>query len=140
MIDSPESPCPPLTNFFSVLAQHYPKIFFKPIFTCAASTKDLTIANQICVLNAVARFLPDFWVRDADMISIAIMSSPEGTKQKEAAVALAWGQMRFGQSVLLLELAEHLHCVRQSKDLAVVSRSFLLSATWLTGAYRLLAR
>ncbi|KAH9946910.1 hypothetical protein B0H21DRAFT_857417 [Amylocystis lapponica] len=121
MIDSPENPCPPLSEFFGVVSRMYPKLFFKPIFTCAASAKDLTIANQICTLNTIVRFLPDFWARDADMISVALMSGPDGAKAKVAGEGPTWGKVRIGQSVLLVELIEYLRDVRQAKDLMVTA-------------------
>ncbi|GBE83781.1 hypothetical protein SCP_0508370 [Sparassis crispa] len=123
MANSPECPCSPLSSFFDTVSRLYPKLFFKPVFTCAASAKDLTIANQICVLTAVSKYLPDFWFRDADMMAVALMSDATAMKVKQQVEGPAWGKPRIGQSVLLLELIEHLRTVRQSKDLGATAMS-----------------
>jgi len=123
MANAPEYPCSPLTEFLDVISHAFPKIFFKPIFTCAASGKDITIANQICVLNCISRYLVDFWCRDADMMSVALMSDPVGSKAQADRDGSIWGRIRVGRSVLLTELIENLRLVRRSKDPAVTARA-----------------
>ena len=79
----------------------YPQIFYKPLFACAASSKDLTVQNHLAVMTAISRFLPDFWIRDAEMLSVALMS--EGANKRSDAKPV-WGKARLGQSALLAEL------------------------------------
>ncbi|KAI0676337.1 hypothetical protein C8Q78DRAFT_1084712 [Trametes maxima] len=123
MADPPEHPCAPLSDFLESVALASPKAFFKPIFTCAASMKDLTIANQLCALYAVARFYPPMWTHDPEMMSVALMTDPTA---RSASISLdggpVRGKARYGQLALMVELIQHLKQVRQVRDPALVSR------------------
>lgn len=127
MANTPEDPCQPLIDFLDSISRMYPKLFYKPIFTCAASGKDLTIANHICVLSCLSHYLTDFWCRDADMMSVALMSDAAGAKPPTQPTGTVWGRERIGQSVLILELINHLRNVRQTKDVMLVSLNKLVS-------------
>ncbi|KAI0642797.1 hypothetical protein C8Q79DRAFT_917084 [Trametes meyenii] len=120
--DPPEHPCAPLSDFLESVALTSPKAFFKPIFTCAASMKDLTIANQLCALYAVGRFYPPLWTHDPEMMSVALMTDPtaRGASTSQGGV-LTKGKARYGQLALMLELIQHLKQVRQARDPALVS-------------------
>jgi hypothetical protein len=93
-------------------------VFFKPLFTCAASSKALTIGHQLEVIAAVSVFLPDFWTRDTEMILVALMNGPtailqSGSKRK-------WEQARLGQAIILVELIARVKAVpRISQDFSV---------------------
>lgn len=119
MADPPEVPCPKLSALLSFVSQTHPKVFFKPLFTCAASSKDLTIANQLCVLNLLARYIPEFWIRDAEMLSVALMSEPVPNKSGNQTGSDP-RKPRLGQIVLLVELIDHLRVIRAAKDLTMV--------------------
>lgn len=125
MANAPEFPCPPLSDFLDRISRSYPKVFFKPIFTCAVSGKDLTLATQICVMNCLARYLADFWCRDAEMMSVALTSEPAGSKKPAPGEGPVWGKARVGQSILLLELIEFLRVVRRTQDAVAVRVIFL---------------
>ncbi|KAI0355950.1 hypothetical protein OH77DRAFT_1402071 [Trametes cingulata] len=120
--DPPELPCAPLSDFLESVALTCPKAFFKPVFTCAASMKDLTIANQLCALHAVARVYPALWTHDPEMISVALMTDPSAraTSSTQAGKQTK-GKARYGQLVLTVELIQHLRHVRQHKDPAVLA-------------------
>ncbi|CDO70971.1 hypothetical protein BN946_scf184830.g2 [Trametes cinnabarina] len=121
MADPPEYPCAPLTDFLESIAATSPKAFFKPLFTCAASVKELTIANQLCGLYAIARFYPALWTHDAEMMSVALMIDPKATRAatRESGGAVTKGKARFGQLILVVELIHHLKQVRQTRDPAL---------------------
>lgn len=125
--DPPEHPNASLTGLFDVLSHMYPQVYYKPVFACAASSKEFTVINFISVLAAIARFQKDFWFRSAEMISVALMSDGAGQvkgKGKEKAVDeldLGWGVERFGQNVLLVELAGKLQTIRRLKEDSKVS-------------------
>lgn len=93
-------------------------MFFKPLFTCAASSKALTIGRQLGVIAAISVFLPDFWTRDIEMILVALMNEPtvilqSGSKRK-------WAQARLGQMIIVVELIARVKAVpRISKDFSV---------------------
>ncbi|KAJ7185784.1 hypothetical protein C8R46DRAFT_937409 [Mycena filopes] len=114
--DPPQHPCLPLTAFLDKVSQIYPQVFYKPLFSCAASNKDVTVLNYLCAITAVARFLPDFWTRDAEMMSVALMSAGAGGSKSSGAAGPTWGTARLGQSVLLLEVIGRIQAIRRMKD------------------------
>ncbi|KAK7044859.1 RRM domain-containing protein [Favolaschia claudopus] len=114
--DPPPLPCLPLTDFFDKVSQLYPQVFYKPLFACAASNKEVTVINHLCGITAVARFLPDFWTRDAEMMSIALMSGGGASKTPTAETGPVWGTARLGQSVLLVEMIGKIQSIRRMKD------------------------
>ncbi len=87
--------------------------------------KDLTIANHLCSLHAVARFHPGLWMHDAEMMSVAIMVDPMGSRSASQSMsdvaAPAQSMARYGQMVIMVEMIQHLRRVRQLKDPASVS-------------------
>lgn len=104
-------------------------MFYKPLFACAASSKEVTIGNHLSILFAVSRFLPDFWTRDAEMMSVALMSDPASGKKTQSVEdeSVPWGNARLGQSVLLLELIARIQGARLNREgLAAVCRHPLL--------------
>ncbi|KAJ6557945.1 hypothetical protein B0H19DRAFT_1149145 [Mycena capillaripes] len=116
--DPPPHPCLPLTDFLDKVSQLYPQVFYKPLFSCAASNKEVTVLNHLCGITAVARFLPDFWTRDAEMMSVALMSGAGGSKSSATTpdAAPGWGTARLGQSLLLVEMIGRIQAVRRIKD------------------------
>ncbi|KAG2341629.1 hypothetical protein BDR05DRAFT_935988 [Suillus weaverae] len=113
--DPPPLHYPKLTGVLDKASRTYPQVFFKPLFTCAASSKALTIGHQLGVIAAVSAFLPDFWTRDTEMILVALMNEPtvvlqSGSKRK-------WAHARLGQMIILVELIACAKAVpRISKD------------------------
>lgn len=99
----------------------YPQIFYKPLFACAASSKELTIQNHLAILTAISKFLPDFWIRDAEMVSVALMS--EGSS-KLSGMKPVWAEARLGQLALLVELIEYIQAIRQAATLTTVRYFF----------------
>ncbi|KAJ7468081.1 hypothetical protein FB451DRAFT_1401336 [Mycena latifolia] len=115
--DPPAHPCLPLTDFLDKVSQLYPPLFYKSLFSCAASNKEVTVLNHLCALTAIARFLPDFWTRDAEMMSVALMSgATKARSPTEADPEPGWGTARVGQSVLLVEMIGRIQAVRRAKD------------------------
>ncbi|KAG5636833.1 hypothetical protein H0H81_006660 [Sphagnurus paluster] len=112
--EPPPYPCIPLTNLFDTVAKLYPQTFYKPLFLCAASSKEFTVVNHLCVIVIVTKFLPDFWVRDAEMMSVALMS--EGGKKASEADAKSWTKARLGQEVIMLELIGCVQTARHEKE------------------------
>lgn len=82
--------------------------------------------GQFGIVTALAYYLPDFWIRDSEMVSVALMSdvgtSISKGKAKEGQ-PVPWSRTRIGQSLIMLEL---IRCVKEltkkKKDLASVSR------------------
>jgi hypothetical protein len=67
------------------------------------------VAKELRTLSAVSQAYPDFWMANAEMMCIALMSEPgvvssQGKGKQKAGDARKWGKTRLGQSVLFLEL------------------------------------
>ena len=113
--DPPPNPCEPLTRLLEDFARVHPQIFYKPLFACAASTKEVTVAHQLTILVALESYMPHFWTADAEMVSVALMSDPAGSfgkgKGKEGLIP-EWGPPRLGQEIVMLEVIGKLRGIR----------------------------
>ncbi|KAL4263814.1 Protein UNC80 C-terminal domain-containing protein [Pleurotus pulmonarius] len=124
--NTPPSPNLMLTTLLQQLASVFPRIFYKPFFSCAASNKDVVVLNHLRVLTAISKFLPDLWMRDAEMVAVALLSDP-GTKGSNG-TAPTWGIPRLGQSVILMEIISSLQTVRHRKEGAPSADQALVDA------------
>lgn len=65
----------------------------------------------------VAQYLPSFWIRDSEMLLVALMSDSGGKeKGSQDNVGSSWGQVHLGQLVVLIELIAYIQATRQDKD------------------------
>lgn len=85
----------------------------------------MTVQNYLAILTVVSRFLPDFWTRDAEMVSVALMSE---SSNKSSNAGIVWGKARLGQSALLVELIGRLQAVRKAENLTTVSAIYPLKS------------
>ncbi|KAG8953844.1 hypothetical protein FRC04_001474 [Tulasnella sp. 424] len=118
LIDDPPAPSTALTTLLSTLAEAFPTLFYRPLFVCAASTKDTTVVTHLRVLSAVSNHLPSFWTANDEMIAVALMSDPGNSflkgKGKENP-GPSWGKPRLGQCIVILELIAHLQKLTSEK-------------------------
>ncbi|KAG6885182.1 hypothetical protein C0993_005089 [Termitomyces sp. T159_Od127] len=122
LVDGPPPfPCIALTNLLDTIARLYPQIFYKPLFLCAASSKEFSIINHLCVIGIVSKFFPDFWIRDAEMVSVALMSD-FGKKGLETEPRTRT-KTRLGQAVVMLEFIAFIQSTRHEKELSHCSDS-----------------
>ncbi|KAF8635387.1 hypothetical protein AX15_000390 [Amanita polypyramis BW_CC] len=113
--DPPLYPSKDLSNIFNQLSHQYPPIFYKPLFFCAASSKEFSLINHLCTLTAITKFVPDFWIRDAEMISVALVSNVgKKTDAEQAGAPFKAGQL--GQLVILVELISQVQTARHRKE------------------------
>lgn len=77
--------------------------------------------NHLCILVIVSKFLPDFWIRDAEMMSVALMSDA-GTKKETALEGenRSWSKARLGQSVVMLEVIGAIQAARHEREVVNV--------------------
>jgi hypothetical protein len=128
-VDPAPHPLSELTSLLRSLVQLYPQLFYKPLFGLAGASKDSTIVGQLGVVTSLARHMPEFWIRDPEMVSVALMSDIGGAigkgKTKEGQ-PIPWGKTRLGQSLIILELV---HCVKaltkDKKDPSSVGESLV---------------
>lgn len=121
MQDAPQQPNEALSQLLSTFSASYPQVFYKPLFMCAASSKDETVAQKLAILIWLSHFMPDFWISDAEMIAVALMSDPGGgaalVKQKtKESLSPEWGKARIGQMVIFLEVIGRLRSVRNEHE------------------------
>jgi len=79
-------------------------------------------------LAVLAKYLADFWTRDAEMMSIALTSGDikAGQDPKQNTEEPDWAKARLGQSILYIEVIGRLQEVRRLKDNNKVSTLFVL--------------
>jgi hypothetical protein len=127
VLDPPPSSLPALTSLLQSLVELYPQQFYKPLFSLAGASRDSTIVGQFGIVTALAQYLPDFWIRDSEMMSVALMSDVGSSINKGKAKEgdpVPWSRTRIGQSLIMLEL---IRCVKEltktKKDPTSVSMS-----------------
>ncbi|THH18726.1 hypothetical protein EW146_g2314 [Bondarzewia mesenterica] len=115
--DPPSYPSSQVTELLDTISQMYPKLFYKPLFACAAATKDATIINQLRIIAVLTRFLPNFWIRDVEMLLVALMSDSKPAKQaSQGREGPVWGKIRIGQLVILTELIAYVQAISRGRD------------------------
>lgn len=73
--------------------------------------------------------MPDFWIKDAEMMSIATMgdmgmkSPGSGITQGIPGAVEPWGTARLGQSVLIVELIAQVQSMRRVRENSTVSKN-----------------
>ncbi|KAF8636927.1 hypothetical protein AX17_003178 [Amanita inopinata Kibby_2008] len=116
--DPPPYPCVELSNLLGQISKQYPPLFYKPLFVCAASSKEYLIMNYLCTFTAVTKFLPSYWISDAEMISVALIS--DVSKKKRMGFArtdtLAFDAAQLGQLVLFIEVIGQIQAARHRKQ------------------------
>ncbi|KDQ51053.1 hypothetical protein JAAARDRAFT_211351 [Jaapia argillacea MUCL 33604] len=110
--EPPRSPSPAVTGLLDILSRIYPPLFFKPLFLCAASSKQATIVKHLRILTSLSNFLPDFWTRDPEMMSVVLMLDARSGSVRQGKETGA----RLGQMTVLLELIQQLRQVREGKS------------------------
>jgi hypothetical protein len=103
-----------MTAFLSILSRTWPPLFYKPLFACAASDKEVIVVNHLCTIQVHAKYVQDYWTRDPEMLCVALLSdiglkdSGGGNKK--------WAKARLGQLVLLVELIGKFQKLRHEKE------------------------
>ncbi|KIO14193.1 hypothetical protein M404DRAFT_121469 [Pisolithus tinctorius Marx 270] len=100
VIDLPSDSISLFPGILERVSRLYPQLFFKPFFSCAASSKELSVVHHLQQVVGVSALLPDIWLHDPDMIVVALMNEV-GDKQE---THKTWGRARLGQTALLVEL------------------------------------
>ncbi|HEV7736343.1 MAG TPA: hypothetical protein VGO47_03085 [Chlamydiales bacterium] len=86
-----------------------------PFFALVSAAKE-TLIGQLSVVIVLARHLPSFWIRDAEMISIAVLSDASRNKAKTTGDADSpWARLRIGQSLILVELLRGIRQITKTK-------------------------
>ena len=97
---------PALTRLLSTIASNLPKLFYKPVFACAAASKDSTTVSHLRTIVQLSRFFPEFWIGDTEMLIVALMSNGN-------AAPGATPRPRPGQLVVMMEILAHIKSIAQ---------------------------
>ncbi|KAG8996876.1 hypothetical protein FRB90_012614, partial [Tulasnella sp. 427] len=120
LTDDPLAPSTALTALLTTLSEMAPTLFYRPLFVCAASTKDTTVVTHLRVLAAISKHLPTFWTANDEMVAVALMSDPGNSYMKGKGKEISgpsWGKSRVGQCVVILELIAHVQqLISDKKD------------------------
>ncbi|KAF8183119.1 hypothetical protein BJ912DRAFT_1144895 [Pholiota molesta] len=114
----PPYPSPRISEFLTSLSRALPLVFFKPLFACAASDKEVVVANHLCTLQVHSKYVKDYWLRDVDMMCFALLGSAKDSRPD--ATQGQWGVARLGQLVLLVELTGQIHLLRHQREASQV--------------------
>ncbi|KIK93408.1 hypothetical protein PAXRUDRAFT_145141 [Paxillus rubicundulus Ve08.2h10] len=125
VLGPPAYPCPPLTSVLEKLSGIYPQAFFKPLFTCAATSKELMVINHLELLSGLSLFMPDFWTRDPEMLLVALMNDVGG----QPVTSKVFGKAKLGQTAILVELIACVKSLSSVDPAAPQSGDLLSSAT-----------
>ncbi|KAF9051397.1 hypothetical protein BJ165DRAFT_1524338 [Panaeolus papilionaceus] len=115
----PPYPYPPLSSLLTALSRTYPVIFFKPLFALSASDKEVVVVNHLCTIEAHAKYVPDYWTRDVEMICTALLWDGGGASRSGSVGGGGGGiggTARLGQLVLLCEVIAAIQRLRHLKE------------------------
>ena len=112
--ESITTPDPSIKELLLSIAKRYPQVFFKPLFLCAASNKELTIANYLRILITLSTYLPNILTSNAEMMSVALMGNLSNTESVDETIDPTWEQARLGHCVILVELISRMRTLRKS--------------------------
>lgn len=123
--DLPPYPYSELSILLSTLSLSWPPLFYKPLFACSASDKEVIVVNHLCTIQVHAKYVSDYWTRDPEMFCVALLSDIGMTDSDLGSKDGNWGIARLGQLVLLVELIGKLQILRHERDASVSARIFL---------------
>lgn len=112
--ESTTIPDPSITELLLLIAKRYPQVFFKPLFSCAASNKELAIANYLRILITLSAYLPNILTSNAEMMSVALMGNLTNGGSNDEASDPTWEQARLGHCVIVVELISRMRTLRKS--------------------------
>ncbi|KAI0300139.1 hypothetical protein B0F90DRAFT_1817733 [Multifurca ochricompacta] len=131
VLDPPPFPFPAFTELLEILSKKFPKLFYRPLFSCAAGTKASSILEHLRIIAILAHYLPSFWIRDPEMLLVAFMSDSSSTardsQDNAGSAGPQWGHVRLGQLVILIELIAYVQAERQDKGSQAPSGSAFLA-------------
>jgi hypothetical protein len=113
-VESITIPDPSVAELLLSIAKRYPQVFFRPLFSCAASNREVIIANYLRILVTLSTYLPNILTSNAEMMSVALMGNLSNTGSTDEAKNPTWEQARLGHCVVVVELISRLKTLRKS--------------------------
>ena len=127
----PPYPSEDLSDILGQLSHQYPPIFYKPLFLCATSSKEFIVTDHLCTFTTIGKYVPDYWIRNAEMISVALVSDvskPDVEQPRFPTLKSA----QLGQMIILIELICQVQAARHRKEEPSVSTGMIMFFHWLS--------
>ena len=118
--ESITTPDPSIAELLLLIAKRYPQIFFKPLFLCATSNKELTIANYLRILFTLSTYVPNILTSNAEMMSVALMGNLSNSGSTDETSNPTWEQARLGHCVIVVELISRLRALRKKSAVGLL--------------------
>lgn len=107
---------PEIRPLLNLLVENSPRLFYKPVFALAGAMKDFTLVGQLANVVTMAKHIPQFWIKNSEMIAIALMSDSSSQPKTKPNEQSSWGKIRLGQSFILVELILYVRELRKNKE------------------------
>lgn len=104
--------------FLEALQLAHPNVLYKPLFTCAASSKATVVKEHLGIIQALAQLIGPikFWTHaHPDMLVLACMGDVAQRQSPNASGPKPWTVDKLGQNVVLLELVHALNVILREK-------------------------
>lgn len=70
--------------------------------------------DHLCTLTAIGKYVPDYWIRNAEMISVALISDVGNPDEQKEAPTFKSAQL--GQMIILIQLICQVQAARHKKE------------------------
>ncbi|KAF5344076.1 hypothetical protein D9758_008878 [Tetrapyrgos nigripes] len=104
----------PLTSVLTQISKLYPAIFYKPLFLCAAATKEYAVVNHLCTVVSMAKWVKGFWTGTGSPQSGG--AEMDHSLLGDGTLKQSWPQARLGQSALIIELIATIQAARRVNE------------------------
>lgn len=87
--------------------------------------------DHLCTFTAIGKYIPDYWIRNAEMICVALVSdvSKADVDQPELPTLKS---AQLGQMIILIELICQVQAARHRKEEPSVSTGMIMFFHWLS--------
>ncbi|KAI9323892.1 hypothetical protein BX666DRAFT_1891447 [Dichotomocladium elegans] len=112
LVDTVPPPTQAITNLLVRLSQCYRQVFYRHVVSCAASDDEHKVSSQLMIMTCLRKYLSgvQFWMHDAEMINVLLLSDIGSRKGKQAQQmddgspeTTKWGSTTLGQCVVAAE-------------------------------------
>ena len=117
-------PLPLADEFWGLLqglAHNHPQLFYKPLFTCAATTKDHVVVDQLRIVVTLTWYTPHLLTHEVNMTTIMPVSNSRtilGKGKAKEDVPPPWAVVCPGQLAIILDLILRMEQLTKERSLS----------------------
>ncbi|KAI9498941.1 hypothetical protein BDB00DRAFT_867011 [Zychaea mexicana] len=102
LVKSYPPPTPALSQLLFRLSQAYRTVFYRLVIACAASDDEHKVSTKLTMISCLRKYLSgvQFWMHDAEMINVVLLSDLGSKKAKEKASEMDDGEIKWGSSTI----------------------------------------